>query len=508
MHFDPIVFFLSAQTLLWFAVLLELAVCSIVCFHTSRIVRHYVLALLGSLFVSYQLGLWLGISSDAMRIIDFLLLLYIWLPSGAVLARWLGKRKQRNASFGKGKTPSNVLFLLAIALSSTLPNNQAAETFQLEGKVDIVGFDYEDPSKMLEPFTAFFSVAIQEKGQWRMHYETPGYPDDGHFFVYGSDGKDTYGVWYAMVLRQPPTQGELRLPPGSEAKIEAIKNRPIQKVFNSPEETDSNWALITPGVYPYDLFRRPVPRVIWFALASDHYLNTSTNISRMPAFWTDIRERPFAFTFENEIETFPQWPRLPRKAKFLTLGRDSLPDNPAIMPKIDYPTDQRTKSMLEEELDILEYIEAGHLGMEYACINQTNIGGAVLPLKFEFRSYWPGYLESYFKTNELAELVVGQVTNVIWEKETLPLGKPPIRSKTVKIDDYRFRDRAEGGTMNYLTHATTNKIWPVMNDPHVQLYYEDRKMKEQQAKWNVFGSFAGLVLMLLVLLTAGYALAK
>ena len=60
MHFDPIVFFLSAPTLLWFAVLLELAVCGIVCFHTSRIVLHYALALLGSLFVSYQLGLWLG----------------------------------------------------------------------------------------------------------------------------------------------------------------------------------------------------------------------------------------------------------------------------------------------------------------------------------------------------------------------------------------------------------------------------------------------------------------
>ena len=37
MNFDPIVFFLSAQTLLWFAVLLELAVCGIVCFHNSRI---------------------------------------------------------------------------------------------------------------------------------------------------------------------------------------------------------------------------------------------------------------------------------------------------------------------------------------------------------------------------------------------------------------------------------------------------------------------------------------
>ena len=137
MHFDPIVFFLSAQTLLWFAVLLELAVCGIVCFHASRIVRHYALALLGSLFVSYQLGLWLGnfphpclclggslewlgISSDAMRIIAFLLPLYIWLPSGAVLARWLWKRKQRNASFGRGKTPSDVLLLLAIALSSAL----------------------------------------------------------------------------------------------------------------------------------------------------------------------------------------------------------------------------------------------------------------------------------------------------------------------------------------------------------------------------------------------------
>ena len=152
-----------------------------------------------------------------------------------------------------------------------------------------------------------------------MHYETPGDTDDVHFFVYGSDGKDIYGVWYAMVLTATANSGRvkdsLRV---VKSKIEAIKNRTIQKVFNSPEETDGNWALITPGVYPYDLFRRSVSRVIWFALASDHYLNTSANISRMPAFWADIRERPFAFTFENEIETFPQWPRLPRKAKFLT----------------------------------------------------------------------------------------------------------------------------------------------------------------------------------------------
>lgn len=115
MIFDPIVFFLSAQTLLWFAVLLEPAVCGIVCFHTSRIVRHYALDLLGSLFVSYQLGLWLGHSSDATRIIAFLLLLYIWLPSCAVLERWLWKQKQRNGSFDRGKTPGNILILPAIA---------------------------------------------------------------------------------------------------------------------------------------------------------------------------------------------------------------------------------------------------------------------------------------------------------------------------------------------------------------------------------------------------------
>ena len=93
-------------------------VCGIVCFHTSRIVRHYALDLLGSLFVSYRLGLWLGISSDTTRIIAFLLLLYIWLPSCAVLAHWLWKRKQRNTPSTKEKHRAmSCCFFLKIFIS-------------------------------------------------------------------------------------------------------------------------------------------------------------------------------------------------------------------------------------------------------------------------------------------------------------------------------------------------------------------------------------------------------
>ncbi len=328
-----------------------------------------------------------------------------------------------------------------------------------------------------------------------MHYREPSHTA---VFVFGSDGKDIYGIWYALVLHQPPSREVLRLPPGSEARREAMKNLPVDQRFQSPDETEGSMGFITPGVYPYDLFWRSVPRVIWFALASDHYLNTATNVSRMPAFWIGgIREQPFAFTFENKIETFPQWPRLPKEATFRTLGRDSVPENPVTMPEIDYPIEPGSQAMLEEELDILKYIEAGHLGMEYACLIQTNLGGAVLPLKFESRIYWPGCADSYFKTNELATLLVGQVTNIVWQKDAPPLGKPPIRSKRVKIDDYRFRD--SGGKRNYLIHATTNNVWPAMDDPHVQLYYEERKMKEREAEWRVFWFFASLVLVLAIL---------
>lgn len=513
MHFDPIVFFLSAQTLLWLAVLLELAVCGIVCFPTSRIVRHYALALLGSLFVSYQLGLWLGnfphpclclggslewlgISSGAMRIIAFLLLLYIWLPSCAVLAPWLWKRKQRNASFGKGKTPSNVLLLLAVALSAALPNSQAAETFQLEGKLILTGFDYSDPEKIIHSQTNLFSVTLQRQDYWQVCYESPQSFPDGYYTA-GSDGENLYSIMYSLVHWEPPNLEQLRKLTGNESEIMEL---PIAQKFKSVDD-NVHLASITSGQYPYDIVLENDIRMVWFALSSEHYLNASTNVSRMPAFWLNARQEPLAFTFENEVETFPQWPRLPKKAKFKTLGRDSLPKDPATMPEIDYPEDRGAKRMLKEKLFLLDYLQAGHVSMEYTCLAQTNIGVSVLPLEFEFRSRWHAHGVSYFKTNQLAGLWIGQVTNIVRLTNKPPLGKLPIRGQGLGIHDYRFRNRAEGGKVNYLSYTTTNNVWPAKNSAFVQEHYEWHKMKQQEAEWNSLGRFAGLVLMLLVLLT-------
>ncbi len=138
--------------------------------------------------------------------------------------------------------------------------------------------------------------------------------------------------------------------------------------------------------------------------------------------------------------------------------------------------------------------------MEYTCLTQTNIGGSVLSLEFEFRSRWHGYGVSYFKANEVAGLW-SQVTNIARLANKPPLGKLTIRGQWLGIHDYRFRNRAEGGKVNYLFYATTSNIWPAKNSAFVQYHYEWCKMRQQEAEWNSFGCFTNLVLMLLVLLT-------
>ena len=113
------------------------------------------------------------------------------------------------------------------------------------------------------------------------------------------------------------------------------------------------------------------------------------------------------------------------------------------MPEIDYPEDRGAKRMLKEKLFLLDYLQAGHVGMEYACLTQTNIGVLVFPLEFEFRSRWHGHGVSYFKTNQLAGLWIGQVTNIVSLTNKHPLGKLHIRGQGLSIHDYRFRNRAK-----------------------------------------------------------------
>ncbi len=139
--------------------------------------------------------------------------------------------------------------------------------------------------------------------------------------------------------------------------------------------------------------------------------------------------------------------------------------------------------------------------MEYTCLTQTNIGDLVLPLEFEFRFHWHGHGFSYYKTNQLAGLWIGQVTNIVSLANKLPLGKLPIRCQGLGMRDYRFRNGAEEGKVNYLSYTTTNNVRPAKNSAFMQERYEWHNMKQQEAEWNGFGRFAGLALMRLALLT-------
>ena len=140
--------------------------------------------------------------------------------------------------------------------------------------------------------------------------------------------------------------------------------------------------------------------------------------------------------------------------------------------------------------------------MDYTCLTQTNIVDLVLPLEFEFRSRWHGHGFSYYKTNQLAGLWIGQVTNIVSLANKSLLGKLPIRCQGFGTQDYRFRNGAEGGKGNYLSYTTTNNVWPAKNSAFMQERYEWHNMKQQEAEWNGFGRFAGLALMRLVLLTS------
>ncbi len=332
--------------------------------------------------------------------------------------------------------------------------------------------------------TDHFRVTLQNN-QWQIRYESPASYADG-FFVFGSDGRNIYEIRYA--LRHRSTNLNYRLQ-AINREID-MSDIPITKEFKSVDE-GSHSGMITPGLYPYDLL---IGKTVWFAFASGYYLNNTTNVSRMPAFWFDIRYDPVAFAFESEIETFQKWPHLPMKAKFTRLGRNSLPKDIFLIPELNYPDNPMMSQRLKSKVRILDIVKGKHLASEYACLLHTNVGGATFPLQFELRHY--RFPEA---PHSLYSLLTSQITNMVLQENMPPLGKPPIRGKILGMQDYRFRDRTSGGTMNYLYYNITNKTWPAMDDPHVQLYYEERKMKEQEAKWNSLGRWAGLLMILAVI---------
>jgi len=80
-----------------------------------------------------------------------------------------------------------------------------------------------------------------------------------------------------------------------------------------------------------------------------------------------------------------------------------------------------------------------------------------------------------------------------------PLGRPPIRGKGLATDDYRFRERENGGKFNCLYYANTNNVWLPMDDPKVQRRYQEVKQKEKEMESNWLGRLVGITLMLAVL---------
>jgi len=120
----------------------------------------------------------------------------------------------------------------------------------------------------------------------------------------------------------------------------------------------------------------------WFALASEHYLRVATNASRMPMLCCPARIDSTAFAFENETERFSQWPRLPKKAIFTSLKKDSFPDFLSI-PELDYYEDRAMVRSVMKYLNSDEFVER----KEYVCLGHTNIGEATFPLRFEFKEY-------------------------------------------------------------------------------------------------------------------------
>ncbi len=170
------------------------------------------------------------------------------------------------------------MILLSAIPTFVILNSQAAETFKLEGRLTLTGFDYTDSEKVIHFQINYFSVTFQRQGQWQVRYESPQSFPDGYYTA-GSDGENFYSTMYSLVHRKPPKLEQLRQHTRSESGILELS---IDHKFESVDD-NVHLASIAPGQYPYDLFLDDI-RMLWFALASEHYLNTITNVSRIPAF--------------------------------------------------------------------------------------------------------------------------------------------------------------------------------------------------------------------------------
>lgn len=111
-----------------------------------------------------------------------------------------------------------------------------------------------------------------------MRYESPQSFLDGYYTA-GSDGENFYSIMYSLVHRKPPNLEQLRQHTSSESEILELS---IDHKFESVDD-NVHLASSAPGQYPYDLFLDDI-HMLWFALASEYYLDTTTNVSRIPAF--------------------------------------------------------------------------------------------------------------------------------------------------------------------------------------------------------------------------------
>ena len=506
MRFDPIFFFLSNQTMLWFAVFLELAVCGLIFGRSEPHKKYQTLCWIGCLFVAYRIGLSagnfsqpclclggslerLGLSSDATRNMATLILLFILLPSGMILIdrKYAKMLKQRSKAHGKSKNKSGTTLLVAglLCFGTDVKSQVEEKTFQLEGELEFSTFGFSDYSPSKDSFT----ITIQKEGRWQMTYHTPGLKDG--YIVSGSDGKDTYEIAYSLKFRsKDPRHREQR-------RRGEISELPVTREFKSVDDK-KHYAKITPGLYPYDFFFRG-SRVIWFALASSHYLNTSTNPTRMPVPWSiDLRSDTMAYLYENQINVFPEWPHLPSKAGFFNLGKEGLSEEnlaegvPSFL-EIDYDEGHpNANGMAEQRLEDLKNLEPGTFSAEYNCGLSTNVNGAIFPLHFELRSYFD-------KDKIQGHIFAGQITNIVEIKNAAPMGKPPIRGRGLTTEDYRFRNRAEGGTINYLRYSTSTNVWLEMDDDFLKVRQAERKMNDDLAGKRRFGRIVGMALMLAII---------
>lgn len=183
---------------------------------------------------------------------------------------------------------------------------------------------------------------------------------------------------------------------------------------------------------------------------------------------------------------------------FFNLGKEGLSEEnlaegvPSFL-EIDYDEDHpNANGMAEQGLEDLKNLEPGTFSAEYNCGLITNVNGAIFPLRFELRSYFD-------KDKIQGHIFAGQITNIVEIKNAATMGKPPIRGRGLTTEDYRFRNRAEGGTINYLRYSTSTNVWLEMDDDFLKVRQAERKMNDDLAGRRRFGRIVGMALMLAII---------